>query len=230
MCFGTPRCKKKKIMSHYGITFQFILVTVVSLFTIVNPLGATPLFASHASGLSRRQRFKMARRASFTCGLILLFFAITGEGLLRLMGISIPALRIAGAALVFYVSLDMIRGANIRSRTLPEEQKEAAEKQDISIIPLAVPLLSGPGAITTVIILMSHSTTWAQYGVVVGAVLLVSWLTFFILSGSLYFLRWIGPSGVRVMNRLEGLILAGIAVQFVINGIKDLLPEFSKLT
>ncbi|MFH1263925.1 MAG: MarC family protein [Pseudomonadota bacterium] len=213
-----------------GITSQFILVTTVSIFTIVNPLGATPLFASHVTGLSKKERHRMARRASATCALILLAFAVAGQGLLQLMGISIPALRIAGAALVFVVALDMIRGANIRSRTLPEEQKEAAEKHDISIIPLAVPLLSGPGAITTVIILMSHSKGWVQDGVVCAAIIFVSILTFFILSGSLYFLRWIGPSGVRVMNRLMGLILAAIAAQFVINGIKDLLPEFSKLT
>jgi multiple antibiotic resistance protein len=216
-------------MDH-GVTFQFVLVTTISLFTIVNPLGATPLFAAHVTNAPRRQRVGVARRASLTCALVLLIFAVTGEWLLRLMGISIPALRIAGAALVFFVSLDMIRGANIRSRTLPEEQKEAAEKQDISIIPLAVPLLSGPGAITTVIILMTRAQTWPQMAVVVGAILVVSASTFFILAGSHYFLRWIGPSGVRVMNRLMGLILAAIAVQFVINGIKDLLPEFSKLT
>jgi multiple antibiotic resistance protein len=217
-------------MMNHAATWQFALVTTISLFTIVNPLGATPLFASHVAHISRKERFRMARRASFTSALVLLVFAVTGERLLNLMGISIPALRIAGAALVFFVALGMMRGENIRSRTLPEEQKDAAEKHDISIIPVGVPLLSGPGAITTVIILMIHSKTWIQSGVVIASIVFVAVLTFFILSGSLYFLRWIGPSGVRVMNRLMGLILAAIAVQFVINGIKDLLPEFSKLT
>jgi multiple antibiotic resistance protein len=214
----------------HGVTIEFILVTTVSLFTIVNPLGATPLFASHVTNIPRRQRNRIARRSSLACALVLVVSAVSGEWIMRLMGISIPALRIAGAALVFFLALDMIRGANIRSKTLPEEQKEAVDKNDISIIPLAVPLLSGPGAITTVIILMSRAQTWPQMVVVVGAILLVGFLTFWILSGSHYFLRWMGPSGVRVMNRLMGLMLAAIAAQFVINGIKDLLPEFSKLT
>jgi multiple antibiotic resistance protein len=216
-------------MSH-GVTFEFVLVTTVSLFTIVNPLGSTPLFASHVTHVAKKHRNRIARRASMACALVLVLFAISGEWIMRLMGISIPALRIAGAALIFFLALDMIRGANIRSKTLPEEQKEAAEKNDISIIPLAVPLLAGPGSITTVIILMSRAETWPQMAVVVGSILFVGFLTYLILTGSHYFLRWIGPSGVRVMNRLMGLMLAAIAAQFVINGIKDLLPEFSKLT
>ncbi len=216
-------------MASLGLTWEFILVTTVSVFTIVNPLGAAPLFFSFTSSFPRPQALCVARRASIACAIVLSLFALLGERLFRLIGVSIPAVRIAGACLVFLNALDMLRGANVRTRVLPEEQKEAAAKEDVSIIPLAIPLLAGPGAITTVIILMIRSQNWVQCLVVLLAIVIVSILTFIILSSSTVLLKAIGPSGVRVMNRLMGLLLAAISIQFMINGIKDLIPDFIKL-
>ncbi|HLG18739.1 MAG TPA: MarC family protein [Bdellovibrionota bacterium] len=208
-----------------GVSTEFLLVSIVSLFTIVNPLGATPFFLAHTSNLGKKERNSIARRASVACFLVLVFFALAGKVLFELMGITIPAFRIAGGILVGMSALDMVKGANVRSRTLPEEQEEALAKSDISIIPLAIPLLSGPGAISTVMVLMARGRSWNQDAVILGIVFLVSVSTYLILVHSSYLLRIIGPSGVRVMNRLMGLMLAAISVQFVINGLKDIVPE-----
>jgi multiple antibiotic resistance protein len=216
-------------MSFFGITTDFAAVTLVSLFTIVNPIGATGMFLGHTAMMPPAEVRSIARRASLACCLVLVFFALTGNLVFRIMGISIPAFRIAGGILVFGVSLNMLKGANVRSRTLPEEQKEAAEKADISLIPLAIPLLSGPGAITTVIVLMTRSKGFAQDAYVVFSVFLISVATYAILVHSSMLLRLIGTSGVRVMNRLMGLLLAAISIQFIINGVKDLIPDFVKL-
>jgi multiple antibiotic resistance protein len=201
----------------------------VSLFTIVNPLGATPLFLSHTASMPKKEMKRLARKTSLACALVLIFFALTGHALFKFMGVSIPAFRIAGGILVFGVAFNMLKGQNLRSRTLPEEQQEAQAKEDISIMPLAIPLLSGPGAITTVIVLMTRAKSGWQDLVVVVCVLLVSLSTYLILKHSSLLLKAIGAGGVRVMTRLMGLLLAGISIQFVINGLKDLVPEFVKL-
>jgi len=216
-------------MNEAAVTTQFLLITVASIFTIVNPLGATSLFLSHSSNLPKPDVHRMARRASISCFLVLTLFAFTGKAIFDLMGITIPAFRIAGGILVFRIALDMLKGQNVRSRTLPEEQKEAQEKEDIAIMPLAVPLLAGPGAITTVIVLMTRAKTWEQTSLIIFSIFFVCVLTYFILSQSSLLLRLLGASGVRVMNRLLGLILAAISIQFVINGMKDLIPEFARI-
>ncbi|MFH1016938.1 MAG: MarC family protein [Pseudomonadota bacterium] len=216
-------------MNFLGITTDFAAVTLVSLFTIVNPLGATGMFLGHTITTPPHDVRSIARRASLACALVLIFFAVTGQWVFHVMGISIPAFRIAGGILVFGVSLNMLKGQNVRSRTLPEEQKDAAEKHDISIIPLAIPLLSGPGAITTVIVLMTRSKTFAQDAYVIVSILVISLATYFILVNSSILQRLVGASGVRVMNRLMGLLLAAISIQFIINGLKDLVPDFARL-
>ncbi len=209
----------------HGITLEFVLVTIVSVFTIVNPLGATLIFLTQAAELPEEKSRTIGRRASLTCFLVLTFFALTGEFVFKLMGVTIPAFQIAGGIMIFTVALDMLKGKHIRSKTLPEEQQELALKEDFSIIPLAIPLLSGPGAITTVIVLMSQARSVANAMVVILAIFVTALSTYIILSHSTKVLRLVGPSGIRVMNRLMGLIIAGVSVQFVINGVHDLLPS-----
>lgn len=216
-------------MAILGVSGQFVLVALVSIFTIVNPLGATSLFLAHTSSLSDAGVDRVARRASIASALVLIFFALTGATLFRLLGITIPSFRIAGGILLFMVALDMLKGENVRSRTLPEDQQEALEKDDISLIPLAIPLLSGPGAITAVIVLMTRAKSVAADSVVILSILVTAFVTYLVLIKAPILLRIFKPSGVRVMNRLNGLLLAGISIQFVIDGIKELVPEFSKI-
>lgn len=213
----------------HGVSMESALVAFVSMFTIVNPVGATPFFVGHTESLNHDQRKAIARKASFAAALVLAFFAIFGTVLFRFMGISLPAFRIAGGFLVFSSAWGMLKGSNVRSRTLPEEQADAEHKDDISIIPLAIPLLSGPGAISTIMVLEAKAANAIEGTVVILAALLTSLATYFILINSSYLVKIIGPSGIRVMNRILGLLLSAISIQFVINGIKDLIPEFMRL-
>lgn len=213
----------------YGVTFESVLVSFVSIFTIINPIGATPFFVSHTEALTKDQKKQTAFRASLACATVLIFFALFGTGLFRFMGISLPAFRIAGGVLVFNSAWGMLRGSNIRSKTLPEEQLDAEQKEDISIIPLAIPLLSGPGAISTIMVLEAKAANWVEATVILGAALATSVVTYFILVNSIMLVKVIGQSGIRVMNRILGLLLSAIAIQFVINGIKDLIPEFIRV-
>lgn len=213
----------------YNITFESLLVSFVSIFTIINPIGATPFFVGHTDSLALDQKKNIAKRASIACACFLVFFAFFGTSIFKFMGISLPAFRIAGGLLVFSSAWGMLRGSNVRSKTLPEEQVDAGQKEDISIIPLAIPLLSGPGAISTIMVLQARSTSVAESAVVVLAAICNSVLTYFILVHSSLLVKLIGASGIRVMNRIMGLLLSAISIQFVINGIKDLIPDFMKL-
>ncbi|PIR20961.1 MAG: amino acid transporter [Deltaproteobacteria bacterium CG11_big_fil_rev_8_21_14_0_20_47_16] len=207
---------------------SFILVTFVSIFTIVNPLGAIPTFLMHANDWTPEQMRRNAFRATSTMAAVLIFFALTGNLLFDLMNITMPAFRIAGGMILFSVAFSMTRGANQRRKLLKEEVADAEQREDIAIVPLAIPLLAGPGSIGTVILLMSQHPGFLTAGTVIFCILLVAGVTFLIFSNARYLLRILGASGVRVMTRLFGLLLAAISIQFIINGITSALPAISK--
>jgi len=207
----------------FELSWKFLTITFVSLFTTINPVGATSFFLSHpAIALGAAERRAIARKASFTCFLVLTAFALFGEVLFQLMGVTMVSFTIAGGIFVFTIALEMMRGANVRARTLPEEQQEALHKEDISIIPLAIPLLAGPGSMTTVVVLMSRTHNFGEGVTVIALIMLVSILTYLVLDHAPHLLKRLGPTGVRVMNRILGLVLGAIAVQFIINGVKQL--------
>ncbi len=210
------------------MTSSFIIVTFVSIFTIVNPLGAIPTFLMHASAWEPAQLRKNALRATATMAGVLIFFALTGNMLFDVMNITMPAFRIAGGIILFGVALNMTRGANQRRKLLKEEVADAESREDIVIVPLAIPLLAGPGSIGTVILLMSHNPGWVTTGTVMLSVLATAFVTFIIFINAKYLLRVLGTSGVRIMTRLFGLLLAAISIQFIINGITMVLPAMSQ--
>ena len=198
-----------------------ILNNFVVLFSVVDPVGVAWLFAAMTQGVSRQVQRKMAIRATLYASGILLLFLFSGTVLLEWFGISISAFRIAGGALLFLVSIDMIfaRQSGLRSTTTTE-QDEAIHKQDVSVFPLAFPLLAGPGAITTLFLFVSSSTVsplpWDILLVLVAVLLttLIALLYAPILTRSL------GETGANVVSRLLGLLLAALAVQFMVDGIK----------
>lgn len=213
-----------EIFSQFHDTFVFIGMGFVSLFTTLNPIGASAFFLTHTETLeSEIFRKKIAKKTSIATFIILFLFAIVGQAVFTMMGITINSFRIAGGIFVFTNALDMLRGANVRSRTLPEERAEAAQKDDFSIIPLAIPLLAGPGSITITILAMDKAKNFFESILVVMNILVVSVLTYFILVHSVKLLQWTGESGIRVMNRIMGLFLASIAVQMFITGLKAVL-------
>lgn len=198
-----------------------ILSNFIVLFSVVDPVGVAWLFAAMTEGADRHTQRRMAYRATCFAGGILLLFLFSGTLLLDWFGISIPAFRIAGGVLLFLLSIDMVfaRQSGLRSTT-SAEQDEATHKQDVSVFPLAFPLLAGPGAITTILLSAASSShtplAWDTL-VVLMAVLLTT------LAALLYaplLTRSLGETGANVISRLLGLLLAALAVQFVVDGVR----------
>lgn len=210
------------------MNFSFIIVTFVSLFTIVNPLGAIPTFLMHATSWTPEQLRKNAFKSTAAMAIVLIFFALTGNFLFDIMNITMPAFRIAGGIILFGVALQMTKGANQRRKLTDEDRKEAELREDITIVPLAIPLLAGPGSIGTVILLMSHKPGLITTSVVFLSILATALATYIIFVNAKYLLDYLGASGVRVMTRLFGLLLAAIAIEFIIDGITMVLPAMSQ--
>lgn len=213
-----------ELLHRISDSFGFIGMGFVSLFTTLNPIGASAFFLSHPETLeSEIFRKRIAKKSSIATFIILCLFAVLGKKVFKMMGITIDSFRIAGGIFIFTNALDMLRGANVRTKTLPEERAEAAQKDDFSIMPLAIPLLAGPGTITISILAMDKAVGLFQSVSVIVNLILVCLLTYFILVHSVYLLKFTGESGIRVLNRIMGLFVASIAVQMFFSGLKALL-------
>jgi multiple antibiotic resistance protein len=205
--------------------FNFASFAFAALFFIVDPIGNVPLFLAITPKNDFIERKQVVEKASIASGLILIFFLLTGNLILNLFHITIGAFKIAGGILIFIISLRMLFVFRPGQKTSPEEQREAKEKDDVSFFPLAIPFLSGPGAITTIILLRNNCHDIIHYLIILSIIVVVSVLTYFILKESQYLMKLCGQTGINVLVRLMGLLLSVIAVQFAIDGIKDIVPE-----
>ncbi len=194
------------------------LIPLVSIFFIVDPLAAIPAFLTMTAGDSFNKRREMALKSSIASTTILIVFATAGELIFKFFGVTLPAFRIAGGIVLGLSALEMLR-ADRPSRESKEEIREGIEKVDISITPLAIPLLAGPGAISTVMVLTHQAASWKATVPVYVAVVLTGVATYVLLSSSAYIQRVLGTTGILVLSRLMGLVLATIAVQFVLDGL-----------
>ena len=205
----------------------FALSTLTTLFFVVDPMAAAPIFISMTAQDSAEHKRRTAFRASVATFVTLASFAAVGGWIFRLLGISLGAFRIAGGLLLFLLAVDMLRAQRSRQRTSPEEEIEGVDKPDISLFPLAIPMLAGPGAISTVMVLVSRVEHLWHYAVIVGAIAVTAIGTYYTLQGALFIEKRLGQTGLNVMQRVMGLILAAVAVQFVLEGIMSVLPEFA---
>lgn len=200
------------------------LPALTTLFVVVDPLGLMPMFAVMTSGGDRAYRRSMAVRGTVIATIILLLFAFAGESILNFLGITIGAFRIAGGLLLFVTAFEMIFEFRNKRRSHTAEAAHKPGPEDISVFPLAIPLLAGPGAITSIILLTTpHGDNWLGVALVLLALLLVMALSFvlFLLSGKL--MAALGPTVTMVITRLLGVLLAALAAQFIIDGIKAAL-------
>lgn len=204
---------------------KFLFTSFVSIFVIVNPLGAVPIFISITEGYDKDKQRATALKACTTCLMVLLAFTFGATYILRFFGITIPSFRLAGGIILFSVAMQMLHARVARIRTTPEEEAEAAEKEDVAVVPLAIPMLSGPGAITTVMVLAGGSGSWTPKIFVGLAVLLVSLSSYLILTRSSALGRILGRSGVNILTRIMGLILAVVAVEIVSKGLRGMFPK-----
>lgn len=199
------------------------VVAFGSLFSIVDPFSALPVFVALTGEKPREYQSRTALRASLTCFVVLSVFAAAGSFIFKFFGITIPAFKVAGGILLFGVALDMMRAQHSETRTTKEEETEKHE--DVGLIPLGLPLLSGPGAIAAVMVLAGQAETTASRVAVHVAILGIGASAFLILRSAAVVGKLLGTTGIRVIGRLMGLILAAIAIQFVIDGAHEAFPK-----
>ncbi len=202
---------------------EFVFNAFVTLLVIIDPLGMAPIFAALTKGFSEKQKRESAIRGTVLGGLILYLFAIVGDVLLEAVGIGLPAFRIAGGLLLFLLSLDMVfaRPSGMRA-TAVREQEEEQYQHDISVFPLAIPLLAGPGGITTVLLYTGGSTA-GQVALFMAVLFVVLLLTLVSLLLAPRVMRLLGETGSNVLARVLGVLLAALYVQFVIDGLQTSL-------
>jgi multiple antibiotic resistance protein len=206
-------------------TAQLLLYFVyafTTIFVIVNPIEATLVYVTLTASLDARAKSRIYRRTTLVAFGIAILFSLGGDAVLRIFGITVDSLRVAGGILLFLVAMDMLRGVRQQKKVTEAELLDANQREDISIFPLAIPLLTGPGAITTVIVLMGASSSYAEKGLVLLAIVMTFLATYFILKFSEYIDRAMGITGIMVMTRIMGLILGAVAVNFVAAGAWNL--------
>ena len=206
---------------------QFFILCLTTLFTLINPIGIAPLLMVMTERFSKDEKVKIARKGSATALITLLLFAILGSLIFSFFGITLEAFQIMGGILFFRNGLRMLDAKVGRSRTTPAEQEESQESDDIAISPIGIPLIAGPGAITATMLLSSQTPQIYSYLTLGLSILIVLTFVYVILRNGDVLMRVLGTSIMRIIQRLMGLILLVIAVQFVINGtisvIKPLL-------
>ena len=201
----------------------FALLCFTSFFTLTNPLGTMPVFLTMTNGMNDHERKATVRRATIVSFITLMVFTFSGQFLFKFFGISSNGFRIAGGFIIFKIGFDMLQARYSNAKLKEEEVKTYAD--DISITPLAIPMLCGPGAIANAIMLMDDASTFTLKGTLIGIIALVYFITFLILQASTRLVRILGETGNNVMMRLMGLILMVIAVECFVSGLKPILID-----
>ena len=206
------------------IDLPFLVTAFTTLFVIIDPIGLTPLFVAMTQGMSPARRRGIAIRACITAIAILMIFAVFGEAVLDFVGISMPAFRIAGGVLLFLTALDMLfeRRQARREGTAEgaeEDEDEDEDDRDPSVFPLAIPLLAGPGAIASMILLTGQADDWRGFAAVSGVMITVIGMVFTLFMAAGLLERGLGRTGINVVTRLLGMLLAALAVQFILDGL-----------
>ena len=201
---------------------EYALLTFGSLFALVDPFAAIPAFLAMTPGDSVASRRRMAATACLTCALVMAAFAAFGTYIFRLFGITLTAFQIAGGLILLLSALDMVRARRSPLNETAEETAEGMGKENIAITPLAIPMLSGPGAITTSIVLAGRAETWSHTAILYGMIVLVALLTYIILAAAASGARRLSPTALNIITRLMGLLLAAFGVQFIISAIKQI--------
>lgn len=203
---------------------EFLLLAASSLFVIVDPIATVPAFLAMTPHDSPADRVRMARLACAVTAGILIVFAWLGNVIFRLLSITLSAFQFAGSIVLLLVALDMLRAQRSRVQETAEETDFGVSKEDIAITPLAVPMLAGPGAITTAILLRNQANTFGKQLGLLLSILLVSGASFLILRLSAHGARWLNPLALKITTRIMGLLLAAIAVQFAFDALRAAKP------
>jgi len=203
---------------------SFLIVAIGTLITIVNPIGAIAPFLSVAHDLNPAQKTSLAKKATIIACFALFGCAAVGQFLFQFYGITLPAVKISGGILVLLVSIDMLHAKPSRTKHTAEEEIEAGNREVAGIFPLSIPLLAGPGSILSTFLLMEQAVSLEKKTAVFGAIALVMFIAYLVLVQAERISKLLGQTGVNIMSRLMGLVLASVATQFIIDGLGEAFP------
>src|SRR6202042_2744020 len=201
---------------------RFSVLAVSSIFFLVDPFAALPAFLAITEGVDRKRQQRMARRGALTCLIVLMTFALAGKLIFRMFGITLPAFEIAGGVILLLIGLDMLEAKRSATQESSEEAHEAASKEDAGIVPLGIPMLAGPGAITSVMVLVGQAQNKWQMVAILGSIFITAVVCYLVLGNSDKVARALGDTGIRILVRIMGLLLVALAVQYFVNGMADL--------
>jgi multiple antibiotic resistance protein len=201
---------------------RFSVLALSSIFFLVDPFAALPTFLAVTSGQDARKRRRTARKASLTAFVVLTAFAIAGTYIFRMFGITLPAFEIAGGVILLLIGLDMLEAKRSPTQESSGETAEAASKEDVGIVPMGIPMLAGPGAITSVMVLVGQAQNHWQFGTIIASIAITAAISFAVLGSASRVATLLGETGIRILVRIMGMLLVALAVQYFVNGMSDL--------
>ena len=203
---------------------RFSLLALSSIFFLVDPFAAIGSFLAITAGADKKRRRAIARKGAVTCFIVLTSFALAGQLIFRMFGITLPAFEIAGGLILLLIGLDMLEARRSATQETTGEAEEGAAKEDAGIVPLGIPMLAGPGAISSVMVLVGQVPSFVcwQMGAILGAILITSLVSYWVLAGADRVRGVLGETGIRILVRIMGLLLVALAMQFFVNGLTDL--------
>jgi multiple antibiotic resistance protein len=207
---------------------EYILFAASSLFVIVDPLATTPAFLAMTPTDTPEQRTKMAGLACCVAAGVLVGFSIAGKWVFKFLAITMPAFQLAASIVLLLVALDMLRAQRSRVQETSEETAAGVEKTDIAVAPLAIPMLAGPGAISTAIMLKNQADTFAKKIGLYLSILAVCFASYIILRIAARSSRWLSPIAMSITTRVMGLLLAAVAIQFMLKAIHEFVADWGK--
>jgi multiple antibiotic resistance protein len=221
--FANPAAQALNDLGQSPIV-RFSVLALSSIFFLVDPFAAIPSFLAITQHADPTRRKRMARKGAITCFIVLTSFAVAGQLIFRMFGITLPAFEIAGGLILLLIGLDMLEARRSPTQETHGDTVEGAAKEDAGIVPLGIPMLAGPGAISSVMVLVGQiPTLWGwQMGAILGAIAFTALVTYLVLAAAARVRQFLGETGIRILVRIMGLLLVALAMQYFVNGITDL--------
>jgi multiple antibiotic resistance protein len=209
------------------IDWAALFKVTIALFAIVNPIGSVPIFMSATDRWSQADRERTARTVAFTVFIVLAVSAFLGDSILNFFGISIPSFQVGGGILLMLIAISMMHGKQSHTRQTPEEAQTLDEREVTAIVPLSIPLLAGPGAISHMIITAQQTNNFSGHVALIIPILFIAIIIWLVLRLAVRISHRLGPIGINIVTRLMGLILAAMAVEFIAHGMTGLFPQLA---
>ena len=203
---------------------RFSVLALSSIFFLVDPFAAIPSFLAITQSADPVRRQRMARKGALTCFIVLTSFAVGGQLIFRMFGITLPAFEVAGGLILLLIGLDMLEARRSPTQEAKGDTEEAAAKEDAGIVPLGIPMLAGPGAISSVMVLVGQvPSLWHwEMAAILGSITLTSLISYWVLAGASRVRQVLGETGIRILVRIMGLLPVALAMQYFVNGLTDL--------